>query len=191
MRNEYRPDVTVTPLKTDDKDIIGFETNIFGHVARQVASLQDSLVREQLIAAGWTPPPQREPKESPAFRYGITGAKMMEIPRETWPDAQRNNPSSPWRVWMSKDYMAQFYRPAPKDEPAMGRLSIHSVHRTAAGWVDNIPWETLQRIKAECGFQDLDAIEIYPAERDVVNVANIRHLWLVPRSYLPFAWRRS
>lgn len=183
--------ITVTDLQGLNKDVIGVETNIFGHVARQVASLQDSLVREQLIAAGWTPPPEREPKESPAFRYGITGAKMMEIPREKWPEAQRNHRSSPFRVWMSQEYMAQLYPAERKDEPAIGRLSIHSVHRTAAGWVDNIPWETLQRIKADCGFADLDAIEIYPAERDVVNVANIRHLWLVPRSYLPFAWRKS
>lgn len=49
-----KPIVTVTPVL--GKDLIGYETNIYGQVAQQVASLQDQIVREQLIAAGWTPP---------------------------------------------------------------------------------------------------------------------------------------
>lgn len=47
--------ITVTPLD-GAQGLIGFETNIFGHIARQVASLQDDVVRQQLIAAGWIPP---------------------------------------------------------------------------------------------------------------------------------------
>lgn len=34
------------------------------------------------------------------------------------------------------------------------------------------------------------AVEIYPAERDIVNVANMRHLWVLPER-LPFGWRRD
>lgn len=48
--------VTVTPVL--GKDLIGHETNIYGQVACQIASLQDQIVRKQLIAAGWTPPSQ-------------------------------------------------------------------------------------------------------------------------------------
>lgn len=128
---------------------------------------------------------------NPAKQFGITGTTMQEVPRELWPDAQRNHPAAPDRVFMSRDFMAQWYELERDDAPAIARLSIHSVHRNGTGWLDNIPWETLQRIKAECGLGDVDAIEIYPRERDVVNVANIRHLWLVPQSYLPFAWRKS
>jgi hypothetical protein len=46
----------------------------------------------------------------------------------------------------------------------------------------------LQRLKAECGYADRDAVEVYPRERDVVNVANLRHLWVM-REPLAFAWR--
>ena len=46
--------ITVKPVQ--GKDLIGFETDIYGQVAMQVASLQDQIVRDQLIAAGWTPP---------------------------------------------------------------------------------------------------------------------------------------
>jgi len=49
-----KPIVTVTPVL--GQDLIGHETDIYGQVARQVASLQNQIVREQLIAAGWTPP---------------------------------------------------------------------------------------------------------------------------------------
>jgi len=46
--------ITVKPVL--GQDLIGFETDIYGQVAMQVASLQDQIVRAQLIAAGWTPP---------------------------------------------------------------------------------------------------------------------------------------
>lgn len=51
---DHRTAITVTPVV--GKDVIGHATDIFGEVAHQVASLQDSVVRKQLIAAGWTPP---------------------------------------------------------------------------------------------------------------------------------------
>ncbi len=51
-------------------------------------------------------------------------------------------------------------------------------------------WDELQRIKSECGYGNTDAIEIYPADDDVVNVANMRHLWILD-SRIPFAWRKQ
>ena len=50
----FKNQITVTPVL--GKDLIGFETSIYGQVAQQVASLQDQVVRDQLIAAGWGPP---------------------------------------------------------------------------------------------------------------------------------------
>ena len=49
-----KPVVTVTPVL--GQDLIGHDTDIYGQVSRQVANLQDQIVRDQLIAAGWTPP---------------------------------------------------------------------------------------------------------------------------------------
>ena len=37
-----------------------------------------------------------------------------------------------------------------------------------------------------CGARD--AVEVYPADADVVNVANMRHLWLVAGE-LAFKWK--
>lgn len=64
----FKNQITVTSVL--GKDLIGFETNIYGQVAQQVASLQDQIVREQLIAAGWTPPPKRPPWIKPEDFFG-------------------------------------------------------------------------------------------------------------------------
>jgi len=37
---------------------------------------------------------------------------------------------------------------------------------------------------------DADAIEIFPADMDVVNVANMRHLWVMAEP-VEFAWRKK
>lgn len=45
---------------------------------------------------------------------------------------------------------------------------------------DGIPWDDLQVMKRLAGYGDDYAIEVYPADRDIVNDANIRHLWVLP-----------
>lgn len=43
---------------------------------------------------------------------------------------------------------------------------------------DGITWDELNEIKNACGFSEFDACEFYPRQRDVVNTANIRHLYI-------------
>ena len=45
---------------------------------------------------------------------------------------------------------------------------------------DAITWDELQRLKAEAGFADRWAVEVFPPDAQVVNIANIRHLFLLP-----------
>ncbi len=56
-------------------------------------------------------------------------------------------------------------------------------------WAANITWEELQAIKNRIGYADKTAVEIFPAEKDTVNVANMRHLWILPES-LTFGWKK-
>jgi hypothetical protein len=42
----------------------------------------------------------------------------------------------------------------------------------------NYPWEFLQWCKAEAGYGEYDACEIYPKDEDVMNQINQRHLWV-------------
>ena len=54
---------------------------------------------------------------------------------------------------------------------------------------DGIGWDELQRLKSEYLGPDVVAVEVYPAESDVVNERNRRHLWEVPDGFLPFTLR--
>lgn len=109
-------------------------------------------------------------------------ATLAKIPRHEWP-----NPSAPQlEVWRSRDFLVQVFTGSG---PCKCRLSINRTTLDKAGrWVEGISWDELQRLKRECGFANFDAVEVYPRDRDVVNVANMRHLWVLHEP-LPFAWR--
>lgn len=51
-------------------------------------------------------------------------------------------------------------------------------------------WEEKQRIKTDLVGAAARAIEVYPAETDVVNQAPVSHLWVLPKNFeLPFGLR--
>ena len=83
-----KPMVTVTPVL--GQDLIGHDTNIYGQVSRQVANLQDQIVREQLIAVGWTPPGAGHCESiTKAARavYMLRGLDSADLPlEERWPE---------------------------------------------------------------------------------------------------------
>lgn len=108
---------------------------------------------------------------------------LQEVPREQWP--QPNAPQL--RVWRSRDFLVQEFA---AQAPAVVRLSV--CRTTVAGdrWQDGITWDELQRLKRECGYGDRDAIEIFPPDRDVVDVAAMRHLWVMAEP-VACAWRRQ
>lgn len=113
--------------------------------------------------------------------------ELREVPRDEWPlEHQR---SRVLRVWRSRDFLVQEYAEAP---PVLVRLSVlrTTLDPKAGRWVDGITWDELQRIKAEVGYGDHDALELFPIESDVVNVANLRHLWVM-REPVSFAWRKE
>lgn len=95
---------------------------------------------------------------------------------------------TPNRVWLGGEYLVQIY-----DAPGgYARLTVSSTKRVGRSWADGIPWDDLQAIKSACGFGSRDAAELYPPTREVVNVANMRHLWLLPEGErLPFGWRKD
>jgi hypothetical protein len=64
------------------------------------------------------------------------------------------------------------------------------VKRKGSKWVDGITWDQLQEIKRGVGLGDKLAVEVYPEDKNIVNVANMRHLFVLPERPL-FAWARS
>lgn len=116
----------------------------------------------------------------PAWR---TSKTMLPVPPAEWPLASH----PPMAVWCSRDFLVQAY----DEGGGIVRLSVNRAKLAPlGGWAENISWDHLQRIKREIGMVDRWAVEVFPADQDVVNVANLRHLWVLPEPPA-FGWRKA
>lgn len=123
------------------------------------------------------------------------------MPRVVPPAIPRTLKPSNWGPWE--------WRTAPKDYPhtPKGLLraclnTVYSVqffqHTTEWGVVDHLmvrrhdgqpirSWSDMQAIKDSLMGPERVAVEVYPAAADLVDSANIYHLWVVPTGMtLPF-----
>lgn len=112
-------------------------------------------------------------------------AALAPIPRDQWPvdpAAARCDASVRLEAWRSRTFLAQLF-----DEGGMLRLSVNRTEwdERANRFRADIGWDDLQRLKAEAGFGDRAAVELFPPDVSVVNVANMRHIWLLPE---PPSW---
>lgn len=117
-------------------------------------------------------------------RWPVT---LREIPREAWPKRDHSDERR-IQAWRSRDFLVQAFH----EGGGIIRLSINrsSIDMRTARWRDGITWDELQRLKAEAGYGDHCAVEVYPPDADVINVANVRHLWVLPDAPA-FAWRAA
>lgn len=113
---------------------------------------------------------------------------LIEIPRDQWPPRQKS--MQPLRLMRSRQFTMQIYNVGRNG--AVVRLSVNrtEVEERTLRWVDEITWDDLQRLKREAGYGDHEAVEVYPRDCDVVNVASMRHLWILPAP-MPFSWRNG
>lgn len=100
-------------------------------------------------------------------------------------DEQMQRPNAPTDVYKSSEFLVQIFN--LDNEPT--RLTVNKVKRKGNGWADGITWDQLMQIKRLLGYADMCAVEIYPPDRDIVNVANMRHLWIVDMP--DFAWKKD
>jgi hypothetical protein len=108
--------------------------------------------------------------------------RLEEIPAP--PFDARSKP--PLRAWASRTLLVQLF-----DNDGTLRLSINRAEIDNNGmWRDGITWDELQSAKSEIGYGDHWAVEIYPPNDKVVNVANIRHLWILPHAP-EFGWNNK
>ena len=116
------------------------------------------------------------------------GDDLRPISTATW--VRREIAVPPVRAWRSKRLLVmEFADPSPL---VLCRLSVNrtAVNVHTGHWLDGLTWDELQQAKFECGFGPFDAVEVYPAAGDEVNLANIRHLWVM-RERVSFAWRKE
>lgn len=98
--------------------------------------------------------------------------------------------NTPVRAWRSSEFVAHLFTHEARGF-MLGRLTINRTMVDDRGeWLSGIEWDTLMRLKREAGFGDHDALEAYPADGDVVNVANMRHLFLFSEP-VAFIWRNG
>ena len=133
--------------------------------------------------------PDKELKKAARFikEESRTMPKRMEpLPREHWDRIQSKTTRPIIGVWRSNRYLCQAYQ----ESENIIRLSICRtvVDVQNRRWRDKLTWDEIQKIKVECGFGSVDAVEIYPRESDVVNVANMRHLFVMLDG-VDFRWR--
>jgi hypothetical protein len=112
---------------------------------------------------------------------------LTAVPKERW-RAQSWDDSKRIRVLRSRRFMVQVFEEAD----GVLRLSVNRTELAPGGerWVEGITWDELQMLKLEAGYGDSFAIEIYPPALDEVNVANMRHLWILPER-LNVGWRAA
>lgn len=105
------------------------------------------------------------------------------VPQSEWPNNRRDNLTN---VYLSGEFLVQQY----SEDNSVIRLSICKTKRQGTRWADGITWDELQQIKSLIGFANSCAVEVYPENRNVVNVANMRHLFVLPERPA-FAWKKQ
>lgn len=107
-------------------------------------------------------------------------AHLVEVPESEWPAHRPEHGPRAVRIWRSRHYFAQQYAVPTLGNIEVRQLTVNRVTMRGDGhWDQDIPWDDLQRCKRETGHGDWYAVEVYPRDRDLVHVANMRHLWLL------------
>lgn len=111
---------------------------------------------------------------------------LTQIPLENWPPAIRLSEYAPREVWSSRQYLVQLFDVSTG--LAHLRLSINRITVKPDGrWEEDLSWEELMECKRQVGYAHWYAVEVYPPDDAIVNVANMRHLWLC-RTPLPISF---
>jgi len=101
--------------------------------------------------------------------------------------APRHNDQNFIAAYRSKDFLAQIFLEQHAIRISVNRTELN-FHGT--GWEDGITWDELQFIKRGCGFGKSTAVEIYPPDTEIINVANIRHIFIVKHAP-DFMWKKN
>ena len=108
--------------------------------------------------------------------------ELVEVPKEHWADNSRLE--SRIGVWRSKEFIVQIFQ-----DGDYTRISVNRTCLLADGhFKDDITWDTMQAIKASIGYAGFWAAELFPPDDQLVNVANIRHMWIL-NEIPPYGWQ--
>lgn len=118
-------------------------------------------------------------------------AHLVEVPKDEWPAPGGRSADSaeyPVALWRSRQFLASLFAVPGRSLGEARRLTVNRVTiRPDGHWEQDISWDDLQRCKRETGHGDWYGVEIYPRDRDIVQVANMRHIWMLATP-LPLGW---
>lgn len=112
--------------------------------------------------------------------------KLTSVPQDEWPAKNDRMTSYPVAAKRSRHFVCQIY-----DDGGFTRLTFsRTMIKGDGNYLDGITWDELVGLKNEAGYGDALAIEFYPPDFDVVNVANMRHLFIIKDGRLPPYWKK-
>lgn len=102
-----------------------------------------------------------------------TGANgpFRELPRHEWPDAQ---PPAGCERFLVNEAFVVF--------DCATKTSVRHVMVQRVNGKGGITWDELFEVKGLIGYNDHEAVEIFPKRDHLHNVANVRHLWVLPEN---------
>lgn len=112
-------------------------------------------------------------------------AHLVQCPPSEWPqDYPKLSKSFIVSVWRSRQFALFVW-----NQGGVIRLSVNRTEwdERQKRFREDITWDDLQRLKSEAGYGDACAVELFPPDDNIVNVANMRHLFIVPEPI--FMWR--
>ena len=112
--------------------------------------------------------------------------KFKEIHKSQWPKSEGEPPE---RVYRNDDFLVQVKKDNGFTRLTINRVKYDTPYHGFPVLEGRIGWDELQDIKDSIGYIDQWAVECYPPYDEIVNVANMRHLWILP-SKPEFGWSK-
>lgn len=112
--------------------------------------------------------------------------KFEEVPKEKWP---KDDPKPPLKVFHNNKFLVQVINDYGNIRLTINKVQVQHFKRDGTpNWKDGISWDELEEIKNSVGYENSWMVEIYPPHDKIVNVANMRHLWLLHETP-DFGWK--
>lgn len=100
-------------------------------------------------------------------------SKFEKVPEDQYPFQKQNLIS----VWRNRDFLVQVQKDGDRTRITVNKTPFKMKDKKPI-WADGITWDELFEIKNEIGFSDYWLVEIFPPKNQLINVANMRHLWV-------------
>lgn len=115
---------------------------------------------------------------------------LVAIPSGLWPDMRDAPGGGTGSIVLSAMRSRAFMAVVWLEPSGFTRLSVNRTEwdERQGRFRDDISWDDIQRLKAEVGYGEAWAVEIYPADNEIINVANMRHIFLLGEAPA-CAWR--